>query len=222
MFIPDGIDTHKIRAVASPVLSGGIIIGSLAAFGWVASGAMPVTDSLAHIQWTPLAGAVVLQLVIVFALMFLWERLLGILWTPEVNKEKPSRSGLYTAYSRSWLARYVPGHIWSLGCRVFMASKLGVPAGVVARSMVIEVIFTYSLVAIIGGALLLAVNFHILGGGALLVVGFVAFTASVPKSQKALNISLSSTHRNPLWSKIYPRVRKLIIGDSCFTLPNTI
>jgi glycosyltransferase 2 family protein len=222
VLIPDGVNTRKIRSVASHVLSGGIIIGSLAAFGWVAFGAIQVTDSLAHIWWTPLAGAVVLQLVIVFALMFVWERLLNTLWDPEGNRERPFRSSLYTAYSRSWLARYIPGHIWSLGGRVFMANKLGVPVDVVTRSMLIEVIFTYVLVAIIGGALLLAVNFHILGGGALLVVGFVAFTASVPKSQKILNTSLSSAHSNSVRSKIRQRARKLITGDSCFTLPNTL
>ena len=222
MFIPDEIDTRKIRSVASHILSMGIIIGSLAAFGWVASGATHVMDSLVHIRWMPLVGAIALQLGIVFALMFVWERLLGILWAPEGNTEKPPRSGLYTAYSRSWLARYIPGHIWSLGGRAFLANRLGVPVDVVARSMVIEVVFTYALVTIIGGALLLAINFHILSGGALLVVGFVAFTASVPKSQKILSTSLSSTRSNSLWPKIRQRAGKLLIGGSCFTLSNTI
>jgi CBS domain containing-hemolysin-like protein len=169
MFATSEIGTRKMRSVVSHVLSVGIVIGSLIAFGWVASGAVQVVDSLAYIRWTPLLGAIALQLAIVFMLMFVWERLLGILQPSKLNTEKLPRLGLYTAYSRSWLARYLPGHIWSLGGRALLVNRLGVPVDLVARSMVIEVVFTYVLVAIIGGALLLSVNSHILSGGALLV-----------------------------------------------------
>jgi hypothetical protein len=103
-----------------------------------------------------------------------------------------------------------------------MANRLGVPVDVVARSMVIEVIFTYALVAIIGGTLLLAVNFHIFSGGALLIVGFIAFTASVLKSQKILNQSLFSARSYSIWTKIRQRACKLIVGDSYFTLSHTM
>jgi hypothetical protein len=218
----DEIDACKIRSVASHVLSIGIIIGSLFAFGWVASGAIHVMASLAPIRWMPLVGAIALQLGLVFALMFVWERLLGMLWPPEGNAEKPPRPSLYTAYSRSWLARYIPGHLWSLGGRALMANRLGVPVDVVVRSMIFEVIFTYALVTIIGGALLLATSLHILSGGALLVIGLMAFTTSVSQSQKILNTSLSSTRSNPLWAKIRQCARKLLISGSCFTLTNTV
>src|SRR5918992_2359012 len=122
MFATSEIGTRKMRSVVSQVLSVGIVIGSLIAFGWVASGAVQVVDSLAYIRWTPLLGAIALQLAIVFMLMFVWERLLGILRPSKLNTEKLPRLGLYTVYSRSWLARYLPGHIWSLGGRALLVN----------------------------------------------------------------------------------------------------
>jgi hypothetical protein len=96
VFITKEIDTHKMRSVASHVLSIGIIIGPLFAFGWVASGAIHVMDSLAPIRWMPLVGAIALQLGLVFALMFVWERLLGMLWPPVVHfgQERRNQSDL--------------------------------------------------------------------------------------------------------------------------------
>jgi glycosyltransferase 2 family protein len=222
MFATSEIGTRKMRSVVSHVLSVGIVIGSLIAFGWVASGAVQVVDSLAYIRWTPLLGAIALQLAIVFMLMFVWERLLGILRPSKLNTEKLPRLGLYTAYSRSWLARYLPGHIWSLGGRALLVNRLGVPVDLVARSMVIEVVFTYVLVAIIGGALLLSVNSHILSGGALLVLGFGAFTASISQLPKILTTRLPATQNSPVWTKLRQRAGKLIIGGSGFTLSHTV
>jgi hypothetical protein len=221
--IPDEIESGKILKTASRILSIVIVLGSLVAFAWVASRAFQSTDGLAHVQWKPFVGAIALQFTMLFLLMFLWERLLGLLWVPAGGEaDKPARPSLYTAYSRSWLARYIPGRIWSLGGRALMANRIGVPVEAVARSMVFEVLFTYALVTIVGGALLLAVRFHVLGGGVLLVAGFAAFTASVPISQKILNSSLSSSQGDSFWSRLRQRAYNLLIGDSSFSLPNTV
>jgi hypothetical protein len=59
-------------------------------------------------------------------LMLLWERLLTILQGNRKRTDlKPIRLGLYTAYCRSWLARYIPGRVWSLGGRVLLAQGRG-------------------------------------------------------------------------------------------------
>jgi hypothetical protein len=212
----DGIDARKILRV----MSVGVIIASIVAFGWVASGAIRTVDSLAPVRWFPLVGAIALQFVMLFVLMLVWERLLGILWIPEGRAQKPSTPNLYAAYSRSWLARYIPGRICSLGGRALLTNRLGVPVDVVVRSMVIEVIFTYVLLTIISGALLLGTNFHLLGGGGLLVVGLVVFTAGALQSQKILSTSLSGTDPNSAWWQTLRRACRLITGGPGLTLPN--
>jgi hypothetical protein len=67
------------RAI-SGALSGGIILASLVAFGWVASGALKATDILSHARWTPFVAAVILQFSMMIFFMLLWERLLFFLW----------------------------------------------------------------------------------------------------------------------------------------------
>ena len=207
---------------ASRVLSIIIVIGSLAAFGWVASRAFQSTDSFADVRWTPFAGAIVLQFVMLFVLMFIWERLLGYLW-PQISRgeQNPSKPELYTAYSRSWLARYIPGRIWAVGGRALLGSKVGVPMDVVARSMVFEVLFTYGIVTILGGALLLWAEVHLALGLLLLLTGLVAFGVSVLIAQRILTKGVDADGEG-LWPKLRRRASKLLIGQSRLTLPNTV
>jgi hypothetical protein len=204
------MNNRKFLDVASRVLMLGILTASLVAFGWVALGVLPSINSLGGLRWGPLVGAITLQLLMLFVLMFLWERLLAMLWRSGSSPEMPPRSSLYTAYSRSWLTRYIPGHIWSLGGRALLVNKLGVPIRFVTRSMAVEVLFTYTLVAIIGGALLVAEGFNVPAGGVLLVLGFGVFTSVLFASQKLLNRGI------PVQPAALQKARSLIFGDLRF------
>lgn len=217
---------QKVRGIAwgiSRGLSVGLVLGSLAAFGWVAVGAVKAAGTLTEVQWAPFAGAIVLQFTMLLFLMLLWERLLTILlgnWRGVTLK--PIRPGLYTAYSRSWLARYIPGRVWSLGGRVLLASKVGVSAEAVARSMAFEVLFSYSIIAIIGTALILVARVHLLAGLAAFIFGLLAFAISIPVAQRILALGDKTSSPESLWSKAHQRAQRFLIGPIPFSLKSSI
>ena len=220
------VEGQKVRGIVRGVsrgLSVGIIFSSLAAFGWVAAGAVKAADTLTEVRWAPFVGAVILQFIMMLFLMLLWERLLTILWGSQRRIDvKPIRPGIYTAYSRSWLARYIPGRVWALGGRVLLASKVGVPAEAVARSMAFEVLFSYSIVAIIGMALLLVARAHSLAGLAAFILGLLAFTISVPAAQRLLASDRKASSQKSLWSKARQRAQRFLIGPTPFSLKNSL
>lgn len=207
----------------SRMLSVGIVIASLVAFGWVASGAVEATESLAKISWGPFAGAIGLQLVMMVFLMLIWERLLAVLAGDESDADRKSlRFSLYSAYSRTWLARYIPGRVWSLGGRMLLASRVGVPADLVARSMAFEVLFTYSLVAVVGGASLATVKLHLSAGLAVLVVGFLLVGISIPIAQRMFATREGISSSISLWPKLRRQVQRFILGVRPLTFKNTV
>lgn len=219
---PHRTDPRKILRPASRALSAAVIIGSFAGFGWVVSDAVWSSDGLAPVRWTPLAGAIALHFIMLFVLMLLWERVLSVVWTLGADAEAPPKPRLYTSYSRSWLARYIPGRICSLAGRALMANKAGVPVEAVARSMVIEVIFTYVLITILSVALLSGTNVHLLAGPAALAIGVVVFIAGLLNIQKFVTASLVNTHHCSLWRKTLKAAARLITGGSTFTLSDTL
>ena len=203
----------------SRILSVAIVAGSLAAFAWVASGAVQGATTLSDVRWSPFVGAVALQFVMLFVLMFIWERLLGRLM-PDLYSRRPAptRAGLFTAYSRSWLARYIPGRVWAVGGRALLAHKQGVPPENVARSMVLEVIFTYGLVTVIGGALLASAYLHILAGWPVLILGLLAFVFGVPWAQSILSAGLRGESKASLLGQIRTKAHRLVVGEHPLTL----
>ena len=202
---------------SSKAISIGIVLGSLAAFGWVASGAIHSADSLTHVRLLPFLGAIALHFGMLVLLMLLWGRLLGFLFVPRGGGHRePDQASLYTAYSRSWLARYIPGRIWSFGGRMMLASNTGVPAEAVARSMVFEVLFSYGIVTILGTGLIVAARVHLLAGAMTIVLGLFALAASIPLAHRALaagNNSEAATS-SLLWSKIRRRAHRLLVGTN--------
>jgi glycosyltransferase 2 family protein len=156
-------------------------------------------------------------------LMRLWERLVTILsGSQRIIDLKSIRPGLYTAYSRSWLARYIPGRVWTLGGRVFLTSKVGVSPEAVARGMAYEVLLSYSIVAIIGIALILAARVHPLAGLAAFIPGLLVFTISIPVAQRILGPRDNASSQESLWSKACQRAQRFLIGSTPFSLKNSI
>ena len=207
---------------APRIMSVGVVLASLAAFGWVASGALDAADTLAQVQWKPFVAAVVLQLAALMYLMFLWERLLVKLSGNRPRADKEEKHSLFTAYSRSWLARYIPGRIWAMGGRMLLASRVGVPAQEVARSMAYEVLFSYSIVTIAGAALLVGARVHLLLGVGVFLVGMGAFSISVPIMQRLLGRSTPQSEPASWFSKLRSRTQKFIVGATYFSGWNTV
>jgi hypothetical protein len=156
-------------------------------------------------------------------LMRLWERLVTILsGSQRIINLKSIRPSLYTAYSRSWLARYIPGRVWTLGGHVFLTSKVRVSPEAVARGMAFEVLLSYSIVAIIGIALILAARVHPLAGLAALIPGLLVFTISIPAAQRILGPRDNTSSQESLWSKVCQRAQRFLIGPTPFSLKNSI
>jgi hypothetical protein len=88
--------------------------------------------------------------------------------------------------------------------------------------MAFEVLFSYSIVAIIGIALILAARVHPLVGLAAFILGLLAFTVSVPMVQRLLAPGEKSSSQESLWSKTRQRVQRFLIGPTPFSLKNSV
>lgn len=216
------LHSNPLFRQAPRILSAGIVLVSLVAFGLVASQAVGASNTLSQVRLTPFAAAIVLQLVALVFLMFAWERLLAILWGNRHDSLTGIKPSLFTAYSRSWLARYIPGRIWALGGRVILASRVGASAHEVARSMAFEVLFSYSLVTIIGAALIVTARVHPVAGAAVLAVGLGLFAVGVPLIQRLMGQVNQSANPESLIRKLGRRTQRFIVGANSLTGQNMV
>jgi hypothetical protein len=201
----------------------GVTAGSLVAVSWLALRAFQSDISLADVSWMPLAGSFSLQVITLLALPVLWGRLLEILSAGKENQPDTfHRMELYKAYSRSWLARYIPGRIWMLGGRMVFAAKYGVPAETVARSMVFEMVFTYGALATLGVSLILAANVHYLVGGLALIMGGTALTLAIAFTQNIPGWDRTTKCGNPLLKRLISFVYRIVIGGNPLSLKHTV
>jgi hypothetical protein len=207
---------------AARIQSVGIVVASVAAFLWVASGAVEAADTLAKIRWTPFAAAVLLQMIALMFLMIVWERLLVVLSAGVSLTGGGAKHSLYSAYSRSWLARYIPGRIWALGGRMLLASRVGASGREVARSMAYEVLFSYGIVSIIGAALMVGARVHLVAGLAVFGVGMVTLAFGVPAIQRLLGRTSSDARPESLLSKLRNRAQRYIVGATYFSGMNIL
>jgi hypothetical protein len=78
--------------------------------------------------------------------------------------------------------------------------------------MAFEVLFSYSIVAIIGIALILAARVHPLVGLAAFILGLQAFTVSVPMVQRLLAPGEKSSSQESLGAKPDSAFRGSLLG----------
>jgi hypothetical protein len=150
------INSAKGKAVLR-LLGAVIAIGSLIAVAWFALQSFNSGLSLNDIHWTLLIAATLVQLAGLALMPLLWFLLLKFLWESGGNEISSDKLlNLYTSYSRSWLARYIPGRIWMFGGRLLFATRIGIPSEVVIRSMAFETILVYGTITIIGAWLFLS------------------------------------------------------------------
>ncbi len=105
-------------------------------------------DTLTSLEWSPSLVdllALVLFVVAVPLSGVLWVWLLGLI----VERKVPVTSGVL-AHIQSWLLKYVPGQLGSLGGKVLWGTNNGYPAGKVSASFAYETIFHTSASLIVG------------------------------------------------------------------------
>ena len=84
----------------------------------------------------PMTGGLLLTLVGLVSTAFLWTRLVGHLSRDVAVPDTPH---LLRAFTRSWLARYLPGKVWIYGARVIHTDASVTPRRIVAGSLVDEI-----------------------------------------------------------------------------------
>lgn len=187
--------------VAIRLLSAVLGIGALVAVGWYTYQAFDSGLSLVdlHLNW--LAAALILHIVVVAALPVMWIRLLAIVRGDSDAEARLSDPQLIHAYSRSWLARYIPGRIWMFGGRVLYGRSAGISARSVTSSTVLEAGISYSALGLMGAALLIGSQSHWAVAVVLLIA---AFTASLV----TLRVAFRQSESNEVPNRIFALLRR--------------
>src|SRR3990172_416121 len=94
-----------------------------------------VGNAFEDVSVAPMVGGLILTLTALVCTAFLWTRLVGHL---SRDVSVPETSHLLRSFARSWLARYLPGKVWSLGARVVHTDSAVTPRRIVATSLVDE------------------------------------------------------------------------------------
>jgi hypothetical protein len=170
-------DLRKIWRWLSPALAA-LLLGTV---GWLAWAALPPGNTVDAVRsWTAFGGAALAYLLVLLLLPLIWAELLRAqLPRRATPDEGPALSDLYAAYSRSWLARYIPGRVWTYGGRALLAAQSGVPLAPVARSMVHEILFSYGMLTVLGAGLLVWAEAGVVAGVATLTAGTAALGAGL-------------------------------------------
>jgi hypothetical protein len=211
---PPGV-LRRLWRLAAPALAAGL----LGAVCWLAWTALPPGETLAAVRnWPALWAAAALYMAVLALLPVLWAGLLrsGLDRTSrEMSDETPRaahRVGLpelYATYSRSWLARYIPGRVWTYGGRALLAARLGVPMAPIARSMVLEILFSYGMLTVLGAGLLLWAE-----------RGAAAGLAAIAAGTAATALAIGFLGRAGGLSRMLPaRLRALGSGDAARAAP---
>ena len=186
-----------------------ILIASGCAFIWVLSHAVTGFGQGGPQLWLPLIIAFVLQIGILVVLMLLW---LGVLYQMSDEDDNGIKTDLYLVYTRTWLTRYIPGRIWSIAGRALMAERKGFSAGKVARSMVVEVFFSYGTLALVSLSVLVSVYVSGILGAVLFTVGILVFGLSTIKVYKVLMANSYATTKHTGITKLFLFVSRIATG----------
>ena len=95
-----------------------------------------VLDAFEDVSLAPVAGGLLLTVAGLVFMAMLWTRLVGHLSRDVAVPDTPH---LLRAFARSWLARYLPGKVWSYGARVVHTDASVTPRRIVASSLVDEI-----------------------------------------------------------------------------------
>jgi hypothetical protein len=203
-----------VSNVSFRILSIGLAICSLGSVGWFSYLGFQSGFSLVNVQWLPFIGSIALQLMALYLMPFLWERLLGFFWMKGGGQQKGTdRFSLYKAFSRSWLARYIPGRIWMFGGRMLLTKKLGISAEATGQSMFYEFVFSYSMLTMAGAALIISVLVHPLAGVLVFIIGTALIATGIPLAQKVLSQGKRVGSQKALWQVFHRFIHRMLVGN---------
>jgi len=94
-----------------------------------------IRDAFAEASPVPMVGGLLLTIPALFGAALLWARLVSHL---SRGVASPGMVPLLRSFARSWLARYLPGKVWSYGARVVHTDATVIPRRILATSLVDE------------------------------------------------------------------------------------
>lgn len=145
-------------------------------------------DAFEDASVAPMVGGLLLTLVALVVTALLWVRLVAHL---NRNLAVPDTAHLMRAFARSWLARYLPGKVWSYGARMVHTDASVTPRRILASSLVDE----FALIVGTATALGLGLWTWSLAGPVVglpvLLMGLVAVVAVVSRVDRLAALSLS-------------------------------
>lgn len=137
-----------------------------------------VLDAFGDASLAPMAGGLLLTLAGLVGTAWLWTRLVGHLSRDVAVPDTPH---LLRAFARSWLARYLPGKVWSYGARMLHTDVEVAPRRIVAGTLVDEFALIVGSAAALGLGLW---GWAVVGpavGAPVLVVGLLALVVAVSR-----------------------------------------
>jgi uncharacterized membrane protein YbhN (UPF0104 family) len=137
-----------------------------------------VSDAFADANLAWLVGAVALMVAVVAGAAILWSRLVVHLLR---HASRPRFLPLLQSFARSWLARYIPGKIWSYGARVVQTDSGSVPRRIVASSLLTEFAYTVGTATVVGLGVWIGASVSVALGIVSLTAGLVVLVTIVPR-----------------------------------------
>jgi len=186
-----------------------ILMASGCAFIWVFSRALKAFGQVGPNIWMPLILAFMLQMVILAVLMLLWR---GVLYHLSDERDNRRKADLYLVYTRTWLTRYIPGRLWSIAGRALMAERKGFPPGDVARSMVVEVVFSYGTLSLLSLALLVGVYIAPIWGVVLFCTSILIFGISTIRVYKVMLAHSDANIKRSNMTRLFAILSKIVTG----------
>ncbi len=135
----------------------------------------------------PMVGGLLLTLAALVGTALLWVRLVAHLNRDLAVPESPY---LLRAFARSWLARYLPGKVWSYGARVIHTDANVTPRRIVASSLVNEFALIVGSATALGLGLWTWALAGPVVGLPVLLVGLMAVVAVVSRVDQVTQLAL--------------------------------
>ena len=144
-------------------------------------------DTFGDASVAPIAGALLLMLVVLAAMALLWVRLVA-----HLNREatEPETLHLLRTFARSWLARYLPGKVWVYGARVIHTDASVISRRIVASSLVDELALIVGTATVLGLGLWTWFLAGPVVGLPVLLAGLAAVVVAVSRLDRLTHLAL--------------------------------
>ncbi len=176
---------HMNARIVARMLTAALAAAALVFVGLAVQRALESGFDLAQVRWRWFIAAFGTHLLVLLLLPLLWAWVLGGV-TGVARADRHPLLALYLACSRSWLGRYLPGRVWAFGGRAYLARRPGVSTAALGSSLLLEALFSYGALTVLGLALLTGALVHPAAGVGLGLLGILTLANTLPLLRRTL------------------------------------